>query len=252
MTGDKQENLDDYIGAYEQGFPYHDDNVGVLRAYANKFVESCKGRSNIRLCSLGIGYEIVSKTIGHALASQIASYVIVEGSPAIIDKFRSTMSFPFDIELVEAYFESYEPSEGFDVIEMGFVLEHVDDPALIVKRFSSFLKPGGVIIAAVPNARSLHRELGHRAGLLDDMYALSKWDHDLGHKRYYDSETFRALFEDQALTIDREAGLMLKPFSTSQLTSLNLPEAVWETLHFAGDITHKYAYALHIEATAQK
>jgi SAM-dependent methyltransferase len=250
MMTANQENLDSYIAAYDESFPYHDDNIGVLRAYAKEFVEACKPRRNIRLCSLGIGYEIVSKTIGNALAEQIEKYVIVEGSPAIIEKFKSTMSFPFEVELVEAYFEEFKPDEGFDVIEMGFVLEHVDDPALIVKRFASFLKPGGVIIAAVPNARSLHRELGHRAGLLEDMYVLSKWDHELGHKRYFDNDTFRDLFQEAGMTVEREAGLMLKPFSTAQLNALDLPRAVWETLYFAGDVSAKYSYSLYVEATA--
>lgn len=248
MSIEKKEDLDAYVSAYEQSFPYHDDNVGVLRAYAKEFVSSCKERRNIRICSLGIGYEIVSKTIGNALADNIKDYVIVEGSPAIIEKFRASMSFPFDVELVEAYFENYVPFEGFDVVEMGFVLEHVDDPALVVKRFAEYLKPEGLIIAAVPNARSLHREMGHRAGLLDDMYALSKWDLELGHKRYFDSDTFRALFEDQGMTVAREAGLMLKPFSTAQLNMLDLPKAVWEALYFAGDISTRHAYSLYIEA----
>jgi SAM-dependent methyltransferase len=250
MTGSDQENLDSYINAYDQSFPYHDDNIGVLRTYAREFVEACKDRRNISLCSLGIGYEIVSKTIGTALADRIERYVIVEGSPAIIEKYRASASFPFHVDLVEAYFETYTPADGFDVIEMGFVLEHVDDPALIVKRFAGFLKPGGVIIAAVPNARSLHRELGHRAGLLDDMYALSRWDLELGHKRYFDSDTFRSLFEDAGMNVVREAGLMLKPLSTAQLKQLDLPPSVWEALYRSGDISPKYAYSLHIEATA--
>ncbi|MDC9832649.1 class I SAM-dependent methyltransferase [Rhizobium binxianense] len=252
MSGEIKENLDNYITAYGQSFPFHDDNIGVLRAYAKKFIEACRDRRSIRLCSLGIGYEIVSMTIGNELSEAIDKYVIVEGSPAIIDKFKTSMSFPFDVEMVEAYFEEYVPSEGFDVIEMGFVLEHVDDPALIVRRFATFLKPGGVIIAAVPNARSLHRELGHRAGLLQDMYALSKWDLELGHKRYFDSATFRELFEREDLNVEKELGLMLKPLSTAQLQSLNLPKEVWETLYFSGDIAPQYAYSLYIEATTRK
>lgn len=244
------ENLDRYVGAYEDTFPYMDDNIGVLRAYAKQFVDACAGRPDLSICSLGIGYEIVSKTIASQLADRMDRYVIVEGSPAIIEKYRQTMDFPFRVDLVESYFETYSPDEGFDVVEMGFVLEHVDDPALIVRRFTQFLKPGGIIVAAVPNARSLHRVLGQRAGLLEDMYALSQWDHELGHKRYFDSDTFRALFEGEGLAIGRETGLMLKPFSTAQLKQLALPEQVWETLCFSGDLSPRYAYSLYLEASA--
>ena len=249
MISSNSENLDNYINAYSHDFPYHDDNIGVLRAYADKFVKSCANREKLKLCSLGIGYEVVSEFIGKTLARKIENYTIVEGSGAIIEKFKQSTSFEFPVDIAEAYFEDYTPeSEGFDVIEMGFVLEHVSDPALIVKRFASFLKPGGVIIAAVPNARSLHRELGYRAGLLDDMYKLSKWDLELGHKRYFDMETFRAVFEDQGMVVHKEAGLMLKPFSTAQLNSLGLSKPVLEALYFAGDVSNKYSYSLYIEA----
>ena len=120
-------------------------------------------------------------------------------------------------EVVEAYFETFEPQRRFDAIEMGFVLEHVDDPGLIVRRFKQFLKPGGFIGMAVPNARSLHRLIGHEAGLLDDVYKLSAEDRQLGHKRYFDLESFKRLAESEGLTVCRARGIMMKPVTTRQL-----------------------------------
>jgi 2-polyprenyl-3-methyl-5-hydroxy-6-metoxy-1,4-benzoquinol methylase len=39
------------------------------------------------------------------------------------------------------------------------ILEHVDDPVQVLKIAKKFLKEDGVLIADVPNAHSLHREL---------------------------------------------------------------------------------------------
>ena len=64
---------------------------------------------------------------------------------------------------------------------MGFVLEHVEDPAVLLKRHRDFLTPGGKVVVGVPNAESLHRWFGHTAALLEDMDALGSGDLALGH-----------------------------------------------------------------------
>lgn len=242
------EDLDQYVDAYEGSFPYARDNHGVLSAYVKDMVRSCQPLGDaLDICSLGIGYETVSRGIGEHLASRINSYTAVEGSRLLIDRYQKDADFSYDFHLVHAYFENFETDKRFDVIEMGFVLEHVGDPALVVRRFAQLLKPGGVICAAVPNALSMHRVLGARAGLLADPYALNDWDLKLGHKRYFDRQSFRALFEGLGLVITREAGLMLKPFSTAQMNALNLPDAVWDVLFHSGDLAPEYAYGTYAE-----
>jgi|HigsolmetaAR203D_1030402.scaffolds.fasta_scaffold00132_36 2-polyprenyl-3-methyl-5-hydroxy-6-metoxy-1,4-benzoquinol methylase len=242
------ENLDQYVQAYEASFPYARDNHGVLTAYARQLVDAClKFSGSIDLCSLGIGYEIVSRSLATQIGEKIQTYTAVEGSALLIQRYRQRSDFPYKLNLVHDYFETFETDQRFDVIEMGFVLEHVDDPALIVERFSRMLKPAGVICAAVPNALSLHRLLGARAGLLKDPYALSEWDLQLGHKRYFDRDSFIDLFRQCNLRITKEAGLMLKPFSTAQLNALDLPDSVWEVLFHSGDLAPAYAYGLYVE-----
>lgn len=73
-----------------------------------------------------------------------------------------------------AYFEEYSPDEKFDVIIMGFVLEHVDNPDLILERYRHFLKPGGRLYIAVPNAKSLNRRLDLSLALSKTFIALMR------------------------------------------------------------------------------
>ena len=242
------ENLEQYVGAYEETFPYSRDNQGVLKAYSKELVAACQnfGR-DIDICSLGIGYEVVSRSIATHVADKIKSHTIVEGSSIIIERYKQNTTLPHNCNLIHDYFESFSPDHLFDVVEMGFVLEHVEDPELIVNRFSRFLKPEGVICAAVPNALSMHRVFGARAGLLKDLFALSEWDLQLGHKRYFDRQSFLDLFKRLGLEVTKEAGLMLKPFSTAQLNMLNLPDAVWDVLFDSGDLSSHYAYSLYAE-----
>ena len=102
---------------------------------------------------------------------------------------------PIEVDARIAYFEDFETEERFDAIGMGFVLEHVEDPGLILRRYQDFLAPGGQIFIAVPNAESLHRRLGNFAGMLPDMTTLSPADEAFGHRRYFTAETLRDLVE---------------------------------------------------------
>ena len=82
-----EEDFDQYVDAYEESFPYARDNHGVLTAYAKELINACDGISAIEMCSLGIGYETVSRTIGAELGGRIASYIAVEGSKRLIEGY---------------------------------------------------------------------------------------------------------------------------------------------------------------------
>ena len=131
---------------------------------------------------------------------------------------------------------------------MGFVLEHVDDPGLILRRFRKFLDKDGVLFVSVPNARSLHRLLGHAAGLMPDIYALSQSDRELGHKRYFDTDSFTRLVEECGYTVTARHGLMLKPLTTGQIQSLGMGDRLDEALIEVGYTLPDIANGILLEA----
>ena len=45
--------------------------------------------------------------------------------------------------IIETFFENYKTNEKFDVIIMGFILEHVDNPKEILESFEPYLKEDG-------------------------------------------------------------------------------------------------------------
>lgn len=167
------------------------------------------------LLELGLGHGFTA----HLFAAHCKRHVVVEGSTVVIDRFREEHS-DFAGELVENYFEQFSTEERFDVIVMGFVLEHVDDPDLILARYRQFLKPGGRMYIAVPNAKSLNRRLGLELKLIDDIYALNANDLALGHQRQYCRETLRMALERAGLRITHEEGIYLKPLPLSALKTL--------------------------------
>ncbi|WP_267226279.1 class I SAM-dependent methyltransferase [Dyella silvae] len=220
--------------AYIPGFAYYDDNIALLRATLEQLLRRTGHLDSMRMLSLGVGHRYVVKGLIDSLGARLKRHVIVEGSPDIIELFNSEIAPPAHVELVHSYFEEFTTPERFDVIEMGFILEHVDDPAFVLRRFREFLAPEGRMMIAVPNAHSLHRLIGYSAGLMKDLHTLSEADIALGHRRYFDPAQLDELLQSCGLEVVGRAGLMLKPLTTSQLKSLSLDERVLSAMNEVG------------------
>ncbi|HOU59889.1 MAG TPA: class I SAM-dependent methyltransferase [Kiritimatiellia bacterium] len=146
---------------------------------------------------------------------------LLEGAALFCERLRSR--FPH-CTVVHSLFEEYRPEQAFDCIILGHVLEHVEDPAGIVRRAKSWLAPGGRILAAVPNARSLHRQAAVLMGLLPFEESLNEADLHHGHRRVFNPETFRQVFLAAGLRIEVFGGYWLKPLSNRQLEDTWTPE----------------------------
>ena len=121
------------------------------------------------------------------------------------------------IKVACSLFENYEPGRTFDNIVLGHVLEHVDDPAAILSRVRNWLNPRGRVFAAVPNARSLHRQMGVAMGLLETEATLNALDHRHGHRRVYNPESFRNDFRAAGLIVELFGGYWIKPVANAHL-----------------------------------
>jgi 2-polyprenyl-3-methyl-5-hydroxy-6-metoxy-1,4-benzoquinol methylase len=233
---------------YGADFPYHDENLVMLDWYASRFERTLRARRARRVLSLGIGHQVVSRRLSALVGSVVDSFTIVEGSQARIDELAASGELAPGVDVVRGYFEDFRPQAPLDAVEMGFVLEHVADPALLLSRYAGFLAPQGVLLIAVPNARSLHRLIGERAGLIDDLYRLSEHDLAVGHRRYFDRAGLLALIADAGLRATACEGILLKPLTTAQLKQLGLDARVMRALCEVGQGHPDIANALYVEA----
>jgi 2-polyprenyl-3-methyl-5-hydroxy-6-metoxy-1,4-benzoquinol methylase len=220
-------NLDEYASAYSGDIMYDFDNEIMLKWYSNRVLSLSKGAQS--LLELGLGH-------GHTtdlLSGNFSRHLVLDGSAKVIENFRT--KYPAcDVEIEETYFENFDSNEKFDVILLGFILEHVDDPVAIMSRFSQFLSPGGKMFMSVPNAECMNRRLGKLAGILDDVKTLSANDHLLGHKRFYTVNTLKQDIEKANYTVDRLEGIYLKPLTTAQMISLELSREILDSLCLLG------------------
>jgi ubiquinone/menaquinone biosynthesis C-methylase UbiE len=215
--------LDTHIRAYEGQLLYDFDNDIQLNWYPKRVLKLTENAKSI--LELGLGYGITT----NIFSKHFGRHVVLDGSSAVINNFKK--KYPdCSAQIIETFFENFVSDEKFDLIVMGYILEHVDDPAEILTRFRNFLAPNGKIFIAVPNAEVLNRRLGHLAGMLPDTRQLSEHDLLLGHKRYYTVESLTKEVLSAGYEIERMEGIYLKPFTTKQIISLNFNSAIIDAL----------------------
>ncbi|MFB0934323.1 MAG: class I SAM-dependent methyltransferase [Propionivibrio sp.] len=151
------------------------------------------------------------------------SITVVEGSTVFCESLRHR--FPA-IRVVHTLFEQFDPEDRYDFIVLGHVLEHVQDPEWLLKRARSWLNPEGCIFAAVPNARSLHRQAAVIMDLLPQEDALNDKDRHHGHRTVFNPESFRGVFTRSGLVIDVFGGYWLKPVSNGQIEETWTPAMI--------------------------
>ncbi len=152
-------------------------------------------------------------------------YTVVDGADFFV---KDILNRHPKIKGYSCLFEEFKPSVKYDNVILGHVLEHVDNPVEILKLTSNWLNDEGVIVAAVPNSHSIHRQAAVLMGMLESEKQLNERDILNGHRRVYDIEMLKADFIDAGLRIKESGGYWLKPESNAQIDKnwdINMIEA---------------------------
>ncbi len=138
---------------------------------------------------------------------------LVDGSSTLLDTIPE---YP-NVRKFCSLFETFEPEIKYDTIIMDHVLEHLESPVEVLQKIKSWLKPEGVFIVGVPNAKSFHRLAAVKMGLLKSEYELNSRDIALGHHRVYDMESLQKDLTEGGFNIEQTGGVFLKPLSNGQI-----------------------------------
>ena len=147
---------------------------------------------------------------------------IVDASKKLLDHARTNHGED-RVKVFNSLFETFSPPDGlrFNTIVATHILEHVDNPIVVLRRASSWLAPGGKILIIVPNATSLHRRLAVMMGIQKTVYDFSPRDHEVGHQRVYDIATLRDDVGKAGYVIEVERGLFLKTLPNGMMTEFS-------------------------------
>lgn len=153
-------------------------------------------------------------TISAELASLFRKVTLVEASGVLALQARQRLP---QADIHNCWFEDFKTGKRFNTIYLINILEHVEDPRLVLTKARGMLAAGGRVVVSVPNAMSLNRLLGTYMGLIADVFALTKRDIEVGHKRFYTAAGLRQELELAGLKVIKSGGVMLKPLSLLQM-----------------------------------
>lgn len=188
---------------------YHTDYNAVLAHYkVVSCLEHAKGNS---LLDLACGDGLMT-----AMFSEYFERVVgVDASGAHVAEARRRLP---QARFFESLIEDFEIDEKFDAVFLLDILEHVIDPVAVLKKAASFLKPGGTLIAHVPNAVAINRRLAVLMGTLTSCDELSPFDIQIaGHRRSYEMDTLVGDVEAAGLQVRETGGIFYKMLSTPQM-----------------------------------
>ncbi|MFA6260433.1 MAG: class I SAM-dependent methyltransferase [Bacteroidia bacterium] len=201
-----KEELDQIAGNFTEEVGFEVDLQKYKIAEISKFIA---GES---MLDVGCGVGAMTK----AYEKRFKRIVGIDGSEVKISKALNWNSAP-NIEYILTFFEDYKPKEKFDFIVSTNVLEHVDDSVEFLKNIKSWLNPGGRVVMTVPNALGLHKRIGLKMGVINDLFQLTEADYGKGHKRIYDRAKLNSDFEQAGYSVVYLGGILLKPLSHKQM-----------------------------------
>ncbi len=142
---------------------------------------------------------------------------VIDGSEVLLKKAKQLHGDK--LEVVCALFEEFRPSQKFDCVLATHVLEHVDDPVVLLKEMKNWINDNGKIIIIVPNKESIHRQLAVMMGLQPALDTLGARDKLVGHQRVYSIATLSKDVETAGLKVSETAGFFLKVLPNSMMLS---------------------------------
>ncbi len=156
------------------------------------------------------------------MTEMIAGYVdqldVVDGSKRFLTEARKRNLG--NVKFIYSLFEEFESDAKYDYVVASYILEHVRDPIPVLEMAKSVLRPEGLLLVIVPNARALSRQLALHMGLIKDLKDLTENDLSRGHRRVYDRVALNRDIAAAGFENISQGGIMLKILADFQMDRL--------------------------------
>jgi 2-polyprenyl-3-methyl-5-hydroxy-6-metoxy-1,4-benzoquinol methylase len=148
------------------------------------------------------------------LAKQYANVHVLEASTALSSVAKNKL--PANVSFTVSTFEEATLDTKFDGIFIVHTLEHLDNPVEILKKTQSWLKVGGRIVIAVPNASAPSRQIAVKMGILEHNSVITDSEWKQGHRITYSMDTLVADVRKSGYKILRSGGVFFKSLANFQ------------------------------------
>lgn len=178
------------------------------------------------------------------LKDEFENLHIVDGSLNLLNLIPSYSN----VTKFHSLIEDFQAPIQYDFILMDHILEHIEKPVKVLKKVTEFLKPNGIFVVGVPNAKSIHRLVGVKMGSIKSIYELNERDHQLGHYRVYDFDTLENDVTKAGFKLIDKMGVFFKPLANRQIEE-NWDSQIIEGFYQLGFDFQENAAEIYVIAT---
>ena len=121
------------------------------------------------------------------------------------------------VKFVSSQFEEAQLPTRYDNIVLTHVLEHLDDPVLVLKRINEeWLSESGRFFLVCPNANAPSRQIAVKMGLISHNAAVTSAEAEHGHQRTYSLDTLERDAVAAGLKVVHRSGIFFKALANFQ------------------------------------
>lgn len=143
----------------------------------------------------------------------------VEASNVAIEEAREKLSDK--VQFVNSTFEKVTLSKRYDNIVLTHVLEHLDNPVLVLKRINDeWLSEDGRFFLVCPNANAPSRQIAVKMGLISHNTAVTAPEAEHGHRITYTLDTLERDVLKSGLKVLHRSGVFFKALANFQWDKL--------------------------------
>ena len=121
------------------------------------------------------------------------------------------------VNYINALFEEVVLPKRYNNIVLTHVLEHLDDPIVVLKRINDeWLTPDGRLFLVCPNANAPSRQIAVKMGLITNNSAVTPAEAEHGHRCTYSLDTLERDAVASGLNVVHRSGIFFKALANFQ------------------------------------
>jgi 2-polyprenyl-3-methyl-5-hydroxy-6-metoxy-1,4-benzoquinol methylase len=125
------------------------------------------------------------------------------------------------IKFVNSIFEKVTLPSQYDNVILTYVLEHLEDPVMVMKRINNeWLSATGRFFLVCPNANAPSRQIAVKMGLISHNSAVTPAEKEHGHLRTYSLDTMERDVKAAGLRVVHRSGIFFKALANFQWDKL--------------------------------
>ena len=151
----------------------------------------------------------------------------VEASYKVVEDARGRLGNK--VVFVNSLLETVSLPRHYDNIVLTHVLEHLDDPVLVLRRINDeWLEESGRLFLVCPNANAPSRQIAVKMGLITHNAAVTPTEAEHGHRRTYSLDTLERDAVAAGLKVVHRSGIFFKALANFQFDRLLATDIISE------------------------